>query len=109
MLQTCCRASEAGGKANHDTNNDRVRRSPVHLLNVCPIGCDYIRSLLDGMGTMTEINRSEVNRALAKAIAYKQCGKDVDAALWAVKLVELLECAEIIKDHRRGWINPKAA
>lgn len=42
------------------------------------------------------IDRSEVNRALAKAIAYKQCGKDGDAMTWAAKLVDLLECAEIL-------------
>ena len=43
------------------------------------------------------IDRSEASRAMAKAIAYKQCGKDADAAAWAVKLVRLLECAEILK------------
>ena len=43
------------------------------------------------------IDRSEVNRALAKAIAYKQCGKDQDAAAWARKLVELLELSEILR------------
>ena len=43
------------------------------------------------------IDRSEVSRALAKAIAYKQCGKDKDAEQWARKLVELLECANILK------------
>jgi hypothetical protein len=44
------------------------------------------------------IDRSAVNTALAKAIAYKNCGKDRDAAAWARKLVELLELAEILKD-----------
>jgi len=43
------------------------------------------------------IDRSEVSRAMAKAIAYKQCGKDADAANWARELVRLLECAEILK------------
>jgi hypothetical protein len=43
------------------------------------------------------IDRSEVARALAKAIAYKQCGKDQEAEAWARKLVELLECANILK------------
>jgi hypothetical protein len=42
------------------------------------------------------MDRSEISRALAKAIAYKQCGKDDDARAWARKLVELLECAEIL-------------
>ncbi len=43
------------------------------------------------------IDRSEVSRALAKAIAYKNCGNDKHAADWARKLVELLACAEILK------------
>lgn len=43
------------------------------------------------------IDRSEISRALAKAIAYKQCGKDRDASEWARKLVEALECAEILR------------
>jgi hypothetical protein len=43
------------------------------------------------------IDRSEVNRALAKAIAFKNCGKDETAAEWAVRLVRLLECAEILR------------
>lgn len=38
------------------------------------------------------INRSEVSQALA----YKQCGKQADAEAWARKLVELLECADIL-------------
>lgn len=42
------------------------------------------------------INRSEVSRALAKAIAYKDCGKDEKAQAWAVELVRLLECADIL-------------
>lgn len=43
------------------------------------------------------IDRSEVARALAKAVAYKQCGKDAEANQWAKALVELLECEEILK------------
>ena len=42
------------------------------------------------------IDRSEVNQALAKALAYTQCGKRHDARKWAIKLVKLLECAEIL-------------
>jgi hypothetical protein len=42
------------------------------------------------------MDRSEINRALAKAIAYKQCGKDADARQWARELVTLLECADIL-------------
>lgn len=43
------------------------------------------------------IDRSKVNQALAKAIAYKQCGKETDAAAWARELIKLLELAEILK------------
>ena len=46
---------------------------------------------------MDTINRSEVSRALAKAIAYKNCGKDAEAKQWAGDLVRLLKCAEILK------------
>lgn len=50
------------------------------------------------------IDRSEVSRALAKAIAYKQCGKDDEAAIWAAKLVDLLECHEILNALGRASI-----
>lgn len=43
------------------------------------------------------VDRSKVAQALAKAIAYKQCGKQADAEAWARRLVELLECAEILR------------
>lgn len=43
-----------------------------------------------------QLDRSEINRALAKAIAYKQCGKDEQAELWALRLVHLLECSDIL-------------
>lgn len=48
------------------------------------------------------IDRSEVARALAKAIAYKSCGKHAMAELWAARLVGLLECADIINPNRIG-------
>lgn len=44
------------------------------------------------------IDRSEVSRAVAKAIAFKQCGKDADAESWARELVRLLQCADILKE-----------
>ena len=47
------------------------------------------------------IDRSEINRALAKAIAYKQAGKHFEAAEWAEKLVKLLGSAEILSLHRQ--------
>lgn len=43
------------------------------------------------------IDRTEASRAMAKAIAYKQCGKDREASQWARELVRLLECADILK------------
>ncbi len=43
------------------------------------------------------INRSEVSQALAKAIAYKNCGKDKEATAWAVRLLALLECSDILQ------------
>lgn len=43
------------------------------------------------------MDRSEIARAPAKAIAYKQCGKQAEAEKWAAKLVRLLECADILR------------
>ena len=34
---------------------------------------------------------------MAKAIAYKQCGKQAEAEAWARKLIRLLEVADILK------------
>jgi hypothetical protein len=48
------------------------------------------------------IDRSATAQALAKAIAYKQCGKHAEAELWAARLLGLLECAEIINPDRVG-------
>lgn len=42
------------------------------------------------------IDRSKIAQALAKAIAYKCCGKQAEAEQWARRLVELLECADIL-------------
>lgn len=47
------------------------------------------------------IDRSEVARALAKAIAYAQCGKSREAAEWAARLVRLLDAAEILRPELR--------
>ncbi len=43
------------------------------------------------------MDRTACSQALAKAIAYKNCGKDAEAAEWARLLVRLLECADILK------------
>ena len=44
------------------------------------------------------IDRPRVSQVLAKAIAYKQCGKDLEAEQWARELIKLLEMANILKD-----------
>lgn len=46
---------------------------------------------------MTTIDRSATAQALAKAIAYKQCGKDAEAKEWARQLVRLLQLADILR------------
>ena len=47
------------------------------------------------------INRTEVSRALAKAIAYKAVNNDKAARAWAARLVTLLETADILSDGYR--------
>lgn len=42
------------------------------------------------------MDRSLINKALAKALAYKQCGKDAEAEEWARELVRLLELSHIL-------------
>lgn len=42
-----------------------------------------------------ELDRSAINRALAKAIAYKQCGKQQLANAWAAKLLYLLDTMDV--------------
>ena len=44
----------------------------------------------------TSADRSTINRALAKAIAYRDCGKPAKAATWAAELVRLLEAHSIL-------------
>lgn len=46
-----------------------------------------------------QLDRSKISQALAKAIAYKQCGKDVEANEWAETLIRLLECGDILKTN----------
>lgn len=43
------------------------------------------------------MDRSAINRALAKAMAFKACGKDEEAKQWAREVVRLLECADILR------------
>lgn len=51
-------------------------------------------------GEVIMIDRSEVSRALAKSIAFKNVGKHKEAEDWARKLVKLLECADILKGDK---------
>ncbi|HEY1448863.1 MAG TPA: hypothetical protein VGF33_10020 [Caulobacteraceae bacterium] len=48
------------------------------------------------------IDRTEVSRALAKACAFKDCGKHAQAAQWAIRLIDLLEQSDIISDTIRA-------
>ena len=41
--------------------------------------------------------RSELAQALAKAVAYRDCGKPEAAAEWAAKLVGMLESHRILR------------
>ncbi len=43
------------------------------------------------------MDRSEINRALAKAIAFKQVGKQAEAEEWAKTLIRLLQLQGILK------------
>lgn len=45
----------------------------------------------------SKATRSEISQALAKAIAYRDCGKPDEAAQWAVKLVRMLEAERILR------------
>jgi hypothetical protein len=44
------------------------------------------------------MDRSKINRALAKALAYKQCGNERKAAAWAAELIRQLEVAQILQE-----------
>lgn len=55
------------------------------------------------------IDRTEINRALAKAIAFKACGKDEQAARWAAIIINLLECEGILAPEHRGLVQEGVA
>jgi hypothetical protein len=46
--------------------------------------------------------RSEISQALAKAIAYRDCGKVNEAEAWAARLVRMLETQNILRDEWRA-------
>lgn len=56
---------------------------------------------MQSLNNNSTIDRAEVSRALAKAIAYKQCGKDMSAEAWAYRLIELLQCAAILNPEHK--------
>lgn len=43
------------------------------------------------------VDRQALSQALAKAIAYKLCGKEHEAAQWAIRLIQLLKLESILK------------
>jgi hypothetical protein len=49
----------------------------------------------------SKATRSEISQALAKAIAYRDCGKPQQAAEWAVRLVKMLEAEQILRPDLR--------
>jgi hypothetical protein len=68
---------------------------PLKLLESAPM-MGLVPQLAVG-GWKVAIDRVEVNRALAKAIAFKAVNKHESACDWARQLIRLLECAEILK------------
>jgi hypothetical protein len=44
----------------------------------------------------SKADRSAISRAVAKAIAYHDCGKPEKAAIWAAEVVRLLEVQSIL-------------
>lgn len=44
------------------------------------------------------LDRKAIARALAKALAYKDCGKQEKAEAWAAELVRLLACADVLRE-----------
>jgi hypothetical protein len=58
---------------------------------------DLAPSNVRGTKMTDRATRSEISQALAKAIAYRDCGKPADAAAWATKLVRMLEAQEILR------------
>ena len=43
------------------------------------------------------MDRSRIMQAVAKCLAYKACGKEVDAKIWFARLCELLGYGEYLK------------
>ena len=58
-------------------------------------------STTEGRPMTDRATRSELAQALAKAVAYRDCGKPTDAAAWAARLVKLLEAQQILQPEYR--------
>ena len=52
---------------------------------------------------MARVDRVNASRALAKAIAYKDCGKDAEADRWAIQLVRELQCLGILNAKAQAY------
>lgn len=52
------------------------------------------------------IDRSAIAQSLAKAIAFKQCGKQAEAEAWARRLIEQMECADILAPEATAAPDP---
>ena len=60
------------------------------------------------------LDRKELNRALAKAIAYKECGSQRKAEMWAARLLYLLDVMDVANQDRlshyaREWSQKRLA
>lgn len=62
--------------------------------------------MMPATGMMT-MDRQALARALAKAQAYRQCGKQAECEQWAAELVRLLGCAGILRDYPMDEIPPE--
>jgi hypothetical protein len=92
----------------------RVLTDNGSILMLCPASGDGLTKTTlhqtDSLGQITmktcyrteELNRVEINRALAKAIAYKQCGQQHKAEMWAAMLIDQLACANILTPAARN-------
>ena len=55
---------------------------------------------MKGLMDMVQIDRSALNRALSKAIAYKNCGNQRKAETWSIELIRLLDTMDILVQSR---------
>ncbi len=51
------------------------------------------------------MDRTALNRALSKAIAYKACGKQSQAEQWSMELIRLLDTMEILDQTKLSQFN----